>query len=269
MNTIIQKGIAGLGNRLMVLGWCLDNAIKYDTALWVDWRDSSWQTGFDAYFELSRVSLYEYISGKYWPDCWDIQTAQDVSCAKAMMPACKTAPHDIDAHHAECDVFVACQYLAPYSDAIFEHLHLTPYMQGWTSAYMQALPDNYHCYHIRHTDKRTKYIDDRLFDAAQYKFSVVVVTDSLQVKTKALELGLLCPSIIPADPKKGGVHHSKRATLAAQGLDRETLNRSAVADMFVAGLADRFIACCPDSSYSKFVQRGRKVGYFKKELSRC
>ncbi len=58
MKTVIQKGIAGLGNRFQVLGYCFDLSIKHKAQLLVDWRDSSWNDDFSYYFNSDMTKDY-------------------------------------------------------------------------------------------------------------------------------------------------------------------------------------------------------------------
>jgi hypothetical protein len=54
--TVVVKGIAGLGNRMQVLGHCCDLASRWKAVLCVDWTHNSWSESFDNYFQLACPS---------------------------------------------------------------------------------------------------------------------------------------------------------------------------------------------------------------------
>src|SRR6056297_3500142 len=70
---IVQKGIAGLGNRLQVLGRVVDMAHETGRSWFADWRDSSWEDGFDPYFE-QLPGLVGAEGCSVWPNPWTPET---------------------------------------------------------------------------------------------------------------------------------------------------------------------------------------------------
>jgi hypothetical protein len=81
--------------------------------------------------------------------------------------------------------------------------------------------------------------------------------------------GFICPSIIPAlESGIGhGIHHLGEAQLGQQGLVKQDVNRSAVVDLMIAGLARQFWGTCQRSTFSEFIYRGRIVSWFESTIS--
>ena len=258
MNYVINKGIAGLGNRLQSLGWALDTALKHDAKLVVDWEDTTWRFPFGDYFTLDGIDIAPLsevpddidVSPKAWRGLWREQAGSRKGC-KAM--TYRIAPG------AEAQVI--CVYKHRHSDDLYRRIRLS----GESRHFLKAARvshglslGEFNVWHIRHTDKRTERWENYIKDAAneQKKTGIrsVVVTDSLQVQEVAHRLGLCCPSSICDPLPGGGVHHADINDLA-----KHVVNMSAIADMWLGIEAEAFTACCPDSTFSQFVERMRKV----------
>jgi len=66
--------------------------------------------------------------------------------------------------------------------------------------------------------------------------------------------GVICPSVLPPKPVKGGAHH-------VVSVDKPLYNMSACVDMMLAGRAREFTSTCPRSAFSDLINHGRKTGW--------
>jgi hypothetical protein len=260
MKTVVQKGIAGLGNRFQVLGRCVDIALEHKAQIIADWRDSSWGDDFSYYFSSDIIASYPPITLSFpgvKPEWWNDKI--NAHCAKALAGEdfARATPAIIA---DDWETLVVCQYKAKYSDAIFRHIDFhrriyDKYNKMWPPA------EEWVCWHIRATDKtggNAFKILERIInlDCGGYK---AIITDNLDIKNEAVRNGIICQSIIPPVPEKGGVHHSSKEYLADSGISRQELNDSALVDMLIGINAANFFATCENSSYSQLIQRWRNV----------
>jgi len=261
MKYIINKGMAGLGNRLQSLGLAADKALEYNAELAVDWTDPSWLLGFDAYFridsrKLKLVSPEELpddlvVKPDKWRDFWKIPAGGEKNGIKGIKVQSKTVDPDCGGH-------IICCYKYPHSDFIYRTLRPSKEALAWRTAVLRDMkvPSLYDAYHIRHTDKKTDDWKRKVRQARRRQerdgIPVLILTDSVAVRDSAVGLGLTAPSWILEPDRPGGVHHKK--------VDRDTkhlINLSAIADLWTAVKARKFVACCPDSTFSIFAERKR------------
>lgn len=258
MKYVVQKGIAGLGNRLQGLGLALDIAHKHGARLAVDWTDAKiWRMGFDPYFRIDGADLCDIVEipedTTAWPECWRGNIGGEF--CRATMTQTKHAPH------RTAETIVVCRYNSKHSDRLFRGIRLSAETERYLRTVMateRLAPGNYDLWHIRHTDKRTDGWREWLGSAIEAQESTgirsVVVTDSLQVQKVAHRLGLCCPSSICDPLPGGGVHHADINDQA-----KHVVNMSAIADMWLAIKSRQFTACCPTSTFSEFAERMRRV----------
>jgi len=250
--SIVQKGIAGIGNRLQVLGHCVDMAAQTGRRVYPDWRDISWRLGFYDYFTLAGSGLPES-EESIWPKPWTHDTLW-CECPKKLWKDKGRARYSASAIPGDTDVAVVCAYCASYSDKLFQDLGVLPYIVESALAWLEEndrKSGEYNCWHIRHTDKKTD--KDALQDAkARIKPGDVVITDNHDITAWGL-----CPSFTLPNAQRG-MHHAK-----VDEATKHEINVSAIRDMVIAGLADKFTGLCRKSSYSEFIKRGRKAGYWE------
>jgi hypothetical protein len=132
-------------------------------------------------------------------------------------------------------------------------------------------PGSYDCWHIHRTDASGGCPLDILKAIAHYSSArkKVVITDSVDVADLCVSYGIIFPSVIPA-VKRGsrhGVHHLREAKLGQHGLTKQDVNRSAIVDLMIAGLARQFWGTCQRSTFSEFIYRGRIVFWFESVVS--
>jgi len=249
MKTVVQKGIAGLGNRFQVLGYCFDVAKKKNAKLLVDWRDSSWRDNFSNYF-VSDIILdfedgeYPDIKPEWWSDKINSKVAKNAAKKEFV---------------GEWETLVICQYNAKYSDEIFKHIDFHTRIYNKYSVLEFPSANKYDCWHIRATDKTAgdpfailkKIIDNK---TSNYK---VIITDNLDIKNKAIKNNIVCQSIIPPIPKKYGVHHSTDEYLKINNITKRDLNDSALVDLLIGKNATNFYSTCENSSFSQLIKRLR------------
>jgi hypothetical protein len=271
MKYLIQKGVAGLGNRMQALGRCVDLQRRTGAALWIDWRDFSWREGFESCFRLDNAESLtcEDALGQAWGDTypifwtpekvadfkrWDGPYAED-RATKEPKTWDRSEENAIDQGR---DTLVVCRYSAPYSDELFKRLHLS-------DAVLEAVRQERvveDAIHIRHTDKKGED-PYKLIDGLSRPHRVC--TDSVKAKAYAVEKGHVCTSVIANARGGWGVHHTDDADLAADGLTRRAINRGAVVDLVLCGLAKTFRTNCSNSSYAMLINRGRSAGWFSRE----
>ena len=254
MQYVINKGIAGLGNRLQSLGWALDTALKHDAKLVVDWEDSTWRLGFNDFFSLDGIDIAPLsevpddidVSPETWRDKW-MHRCGTKQGGKAM-----TYRIEPDA-----EAQVICVYKHAHSDELSRRIRPSPASQETIAANLNMMP-SFNAYHIRNTDKQTsdwqEWIEEATNRQNVSKQPSLIATDSIEVEAAARDAGLVCVSwLIPPDAK-GGVHHAR-----CNDETKDAINLSAVVDMWLCVHAETFTACCPSSTFSQFVERMRKV----------
>lgn len=272
--TIVDKGIAGLGNRLQVLGYCCDLASRANAALCVDWTHNSWSDHFEHYFFLSCLSEGAFVRcegdfGNVFPQRYgSCITKNPLDCDEWLNGDFLTDP-DPD-RDGPWDTLVVCRYRANYSNRLFRLLSLNEMMKQAVISRMnelKLLPGSYDCWHVRHTDSSGGSPVEILRAIARYAGSrrKVVITDSFEVVEMCREFGIICPSIIPPIKVGGGigVHHLAEERLVREGLSKQDVNRSVVTDLMIAGLACHFWGTCQGSTFSSFLYRARSVSWFK------
>ncbi|WP_146134602.1 hypothetical protein [Aphanothece minutissima] len=271
--TIVDKGIAGLGNRLQVLGHCCDLSRRFNAVLCVDWTHNSWNDLFEHYFSLACPSepAFQRSDG----DFGHVIPPRYASCITQDPLKCEGLPHGTfltdqePALDGPWDTLVVCRYLARYSNRLFRLLRLHQEVRKAVVDRMSDLglsPGSYDCWHVRHTDASGGCPLDILKAIAHYPGTrtKVVITDSVDVIDLCVSYGVICPSIIPVvkSGSRHGVHHLGEAQLGQQGLVKQDVNRSAVVDLMIAGLARQFWGTCQRSTFSEFIYRGRIVSWF-------
>lgn len=125
----------------------------------------------------------------------------------------------------------------------------------------ELVPGKYDAWHIRATDKQGPAPDTLL---PLMKPGDVLCTDNRDVAQKAADCGVLCPMAwaIPRDCWQGGTHHLQDKALAGAGLSKIQLNRAAVIDLCLLGLARTANFTCARSSFGWFCGAGRRAGWF-------
>lgn len=264
---IIHKGIAGLGNRLQVLGRCLDIAQKTGAVLIPDWRDTSFQDDFFQYFSISGIKTAPVSDIPVIPEDYKVLPMEwknnlEIPCAKKhfknSFPRCSLIVSSSD-----WDVLAVCDYQAQHSDLIFDILHPSSEILEKVSNTLNSA-DAYiwgdlSVWHIRHTDKKGPDPDELLKKMKSSSDPVkILITDNREIAEKAKEIGIYCCSEIPSVPSKGGVHHSSVKYLEQNGLTRKQLNVSAIADLYIGICAGKFYSTCENSSFSNFISRARR-----------
>ena len=239
----------------------------------VDWTHNSWGDSFENYFSLACPS--EPAFRRSDGDFGLVLPARYASCITQDPVKCDSLPDGAFLTVQEAalsgpwDTMVVCRYLARYSNRMFRILRLHRELRMAVVDRMgdfDLSPGKYDCWHIRHTDASGGSPLDILKAIARYSGSgkKVVITDSVEVVDLCVSYGIICPSIIPA-LKRGsrhGVHHLREAQLCQQGLTKQEVNRSAVVDLMIAGLARQFWGTCQRSTFSEFIYRGRLVSWF-------
>jgi hypothetical protein len=278
MKHIVQLGVAGFGNRISVLGYCLDLAIAHDCTIEPRWYDNTWREGFERYFQLRSERLcwsgnsLELLGSIYPPELKDsFQPGSKVKLGpKAIHRLERSGAFKVEsALAANADTFVVCKYLADYSDAIFDILALQPIVIDHLSLVLDKFKPPFDCWHIRNTDKTGQPWQEVLLQI-QSRVALkpqILITDSFQVKIQAQAAGIYCNSAIPEVTRAGiGVHHLNQGDLEKFGLTKDLLNLNLISDLFLAGVAEEFLETCPNSSFSRFVTRARSVGWFRRHL---
>lgn len=260
MKKVLQKGIAGLGNRLQVLGYCVDVAEETGAELLVDWRDSAWRDKFTRYFTLKDILVSDYKPGiaekPILPEWWESRV--DAKCAKQLAhdDFARVKPADLK---ADWKTLVVCQYRMRHSGRVYELLDFKPVVKR---AFKNLSLKDYDCWHIRDLDKSEGGYAKMLERVRRHETSrqKVVITDNLHCKKRAEMMGVFCPSVIPEPPEKGGAHHVNDPTLGEQGLTKRDINLSTVVDVLVGVNAVEFHATCEGSTYSQLIKNLRKAG---------
>lgn len=253
MKCVLQKGIAGLGNRLQVLGYCVDIAEKTGRIVVPDWRDTSWRLGFRSCFG----GFQSHCLGKsVWPPPWKLKNV-GCKCPKEFFKGDggKTT-FNVDEIPENKEVIVVCRYIAPFSNKLFTKITINKDIVQEANDWLKKhgiKPYTYRCWHIRHRDKRTE--EGALKEAyKQIKKGDVIITDNAECGSWGL-----CPSyIVKSKTPKKGLHHLK-----VQRPEKSKINRSSVIDMIIGGLAKEFYPVCSHSSYGQFIERGHKADYWK------
>ena len=276
--TIVDKGIAGLGNRLQVLGHCCDLSRRWKAVVCVDWTHNSWSDPFENYFSLACPS--EPAFRRSDGDFGLVIPARYASCITQDPLACDSLRDRAFLTVQEAvlsgpwDTLVVCRYLARYSNRIFRLLRLHGDVKKAVIGRLNELnlqSGHYDCWHVRHTDASGGCPIAILKAIVAYASPCqkVVITDSVEVVDLCVSYGIICPSIIPTvkHGSRHGIHHLREAQLGQQGLTKQEVNRSAVVDLMIAGLARQFWGTCQLSSFSEFIYRGRIVSWFESAVS--
>ena len=258
MKKVIQKGIAGLGNRFQVLGYCFDIAQLHKAKLLVDWRDSSWRDDFSNYFDSDTISDfqdddYPNVMPEWWAD------KINAPCAKRLAGE-DFKRVDVHAIASQWETLAVCQYKAQYSSEIFNHISFKKRISDKAKKF-KLYYKKYNCWHIRATDKTAGdpfEIVNKIMTKSR-KIPSVILTDNLQVKNYAVFQGFFCPSIIPDIPMAGGIHHSTETHLSKSKITRQELNDSALADILIGANATNFHSTCENSSFSQLIERIRSI----------
>ena len=272
--TVVVKGIAGLGNRMQVLGLCCDLASRWKAVLCVDWTHNSWSESFENYFRLSCPSEKAFLRseggfGKVVPPRYSQCVTRDPLKSQQWLNGDFLTDLD-QLPEGPWDTFVACGYLAQYSNRLFRILSLNQDFRQLVVARMNGLglvPGVYDCWHVRHTDASGGCPKEILGAIVRYSRHrrTVVITDSSEVVELCRQLNITCPSIVPSLKAGGGIgiHHLHGGRLSQEGLSKQDVNQSVMTDMFIAGLARHFWGTCQHSSFSSFIYRGRLVSWFR------
>ncbi len=272
--TVVVKGIAGLGNRLQVLGRCCDLASRWKAVLCVDWTHNSWNESFENYFRLACPSETAFLRaegdfGKVCPSRYASCVTRDPHKSQEWLN--DDFLTDLDqSPEGPWDTLVACSYLAGYSNRLFRLLRLNPDFKQLVLARMKELglvPGAYDCWHVRHTDASggcPKEILGAIVRSSGRR-RIVVITDSSEVVALCRQLSITCPSIVPSVKAGDGIgsHHIHVGRLSQEGLSKQDVNRSVMTDMFIGGLSRHFWGTCQRSSFSAFIYRGRLVSWFR------
>lgn len=276
MKHIVQLGIAGFGNRMSVLGHCVDLALKHHCTLDVQWLDNSWGVEFQKYFNFN-AELYcrrpNSDLGLLFPYDWTSPLPRSAANALGQAAIAKinrNLNNDIEsAIQAGADTYVVCKYLASYSDSLFQQLRLNAEIKTFLRQQMLALPEEFDCWHLRGTDKQGAPSEKvlRAMKRRQRVREQVLVTDSWEAKNAALAMGLLCHSNIVPVEGSGGVHHVPSSGLRRYGLVKHDINMGLLADVFIGGVAVKFFPTCRKSTFSALIQRGRAAAWFSRELA--
>jgi hypothetical protein len=272
--TVVIKGIAGLGNRLQVLGHCCDLASRWNAALCVDWTHNSWSDSFENYFQLSCPSETAFVRpeggfGQVMPSRYACCiTKNPLNCHGSLNGDFLTET-DPDPD-GPWDSLVVCGYLARYSNRLFRILRLNQDIKQVVMGRMNELnliPGAYDCWHVRHTDASGGCPDEILRAIARHSSTrrKVVITDSFEVVEMCRKLSIVCPSVIPSikGGSRVGVHHLGEERLLQEGLAKQDVNRAVVTDLMIAGLARHFWGTCQRSTFSDFIYRVRIVSWFE------
>jgi len=258
--TIVQKGINGLGDRLRVLGECVDMAEATGRYIYPDWRDKCWRLGFFDYFSLEgdiapERTQYVWPEPYVWPKPWTMDNLW-CECPQTLLgKQCLTHFAAADIPHG-VDVAVACRPGGQYSDKFFHVLHISQEIVDSALSWLRGndrKPGEYRCFHVRHTDRET---DDESLKSVREELQPgdVIITDNHEVAKWGD-----CPSYtFPV--KRSGLHKQ-------YGVDdgtKHALNVSSIRDMIIGGLSGEFVYFRSDSSYSQFIQRSREAGYWRK-----
>ena len=278
--TITVKGVAGLGNRIITLGWAIRKARQYNSHLFVDWSDgqigpkgfdlfstyfasqlvhksiiSDWKihsTSSEAKYNLlPRKRALQFLAKIGWIDSTEMWKLKYGKGNKYILPL------DLEMlvrSHAFCAAHLP-------SIECHEEIGSVFFNEDTCKKFDLIMPADIKeriGIHIRHSDKKAtasyadvlqRYRDKKIF----------LATDSEIVKQHALSLNidLTCISTILHDGKKrGGVHHRK--------LDDEKKIK-----VFEEGALDMYCLtkCCmfvgqSNSSFSRVVHvwRGNKGG---------
>jgi hypothetical protein len=272
--TVVVKGIAGLGNRMQVLGHCCDLASRWKAVLCVDWTHNSWSESFENYFQLACPSEKAFLRpeggfGKVVPSRYTHCVTRDPLQSQEWLKGDFLT--DLDQRpEGPWNTVVACGYLARYSNRLFRLLRLNPDFRQLVVARMKELglvPGAYDCWHVRHTDASggcpKQILGAIVRDSGRRR--IVVITDSFEVVALCRQLNITCSSIVPS-VKAGdglGIHHLQGGRLSQEGLSKQDVNRSVMTDLFIGGLARHFWGTCQRSSFSEFIYRGRLVSWFR------
>lgn len=284
---LVQKGVAGFGNRMQGLGSCLDTALTHNMDLIVDWRDVAWQTGFAPYFELKRIRTCPDVhlaeldkTGKTtWPAQWQgrLFSAPDAKLLTGRYEDVQTGSKDLErARMAGADVFVFSRYNSKYSDELFKRLVTSCEFRTTLHKLFCRWglePGSYIAYHMRYTDKKGEDPDTVLKKisktARKSRMPVVLCTDYQPAVQEARRIeNVFCYSSVPEVKRPGGVHHASYKELQEMGIARHDLNISTLADLFILGLAKEMVPTCPKSTFTQFADRGRKCNWFIKDWNK-
>lgn len=300
---ILHYGCGGLGNRLQVLGWCIDKAIEHQMKIYPMWNDSlSWREDFFDKFNISSDLIFDiskYDSSQVKTNLLNLPTELLTDSRQFQNYFTETdetkipnnvslVNHIFHVVEAECRAYFNSNsiedgiYLMPafcikYKDNIFKHLSIQDKVKHAVNASLDLISKPYTCWHIRYTDKSNGIPIEDIFKEIETHPSQtkVIVTDSAIVKQMSIERDMIClsriPRVVPPTCGRkipgGGAHHRTDAQLANDNLTKDDVNMSAIVDMFIAGMADEFIGtCAKTSSYSWFIDRGRNTNWFKQQL---
>jgi hypothetical protein len=260
--TIIQKGVAGLGDRLMTLGWCLQLADKKRAHVYPHWLDTSWREGFFTYFRrtdtiLDVVSLDGAIEPR---EAWSIDNALCISGREEIGYENIRRIPTRQAVDREWDIYVVLTYSGwhiPTAERLLKELRLKHWIKADAKKAIEKLPANYSCKHLRFTDKANANAREFL---RSVKPGEVLITDSITAKKVAIENGAICPSLLPEATPRHGVHHM---TEEQAGISKHDLNAGAIVDMLIGINAAEFEANDCTSNFGRIINQARKQGWGK------
>lgn len=282
MKLIVQLGYSGFGDRIRVLCSCIYYANKLNAKVLPIWNDIHWREDFNDSFVLNEKFIWNgNISGSVYPeDILDINPySNNMSWEKRKsLIYDKTTPLD----KQEIDIFYLSRYLMKpisYEEGL-RNIAPTERIKNKFNEIRHLLPHDYTCIHIRDTDKKDNTWEDKIQHFKNNYKNGVVITDSYEVKSRALELDLVCLSDIPKIiPLKGGVHHMKDDVLEKESFTKRRVNDGLLMDIIIAGLAKEFIPfkitdfiknepLPPEkkshatSRFSDFIEAGRLYNWF-------
>lgn len=218
---LLQFGACGLGNRLYVMGWCLDKVIHHNMLFYPLWNDTtSWRQDFFETFQLPKQLLFDI--NNFDP----LQLKSQYKQHMQQLPKCiahfarntlnkKSVPEVnavikqisvecgqyLDNDIIEPGIYITSQYSRPYSDKIFSLLTLHDTVKERVIRTLKTLPNQYYCWHIRATDKSFDDFGtsaDEIFNEIEKcSFPKVILTDSIIIKKRALENNIICLSELP------------------------------------------------------------------------
>lgn len=257
---ILQKGIAGIGNRFQVLAACCATGQH----VFADWRDTSFRGKFSDVFYSDQVTDFEpgSVTDPVYPAWWTSHI--DNPCAKQL-----AGDHFRSARISDSDQYeriVVCKYNAMYPPCMLKIIRPNAQVYNFAEMNMHGVGP-YRCWHVRATDKNAdtdKIIHD-IINVLTPGLQKVVITDSRYVRDCLCGHRIYCPSDIPPVPKRGGIHHMSDRDLSAAGMTKRQLNLSCVSDLVIAARADVFDATCPHSSYSQLIETAREEGSWRKQ----
>ena len=273
--TVTVKGVAGLGNRIITLGWASGIARRYNSKVLVDWSDGQiGPIGFDlfsTYFYSSSVHrsivsdwrvhgtsaeaeynlipnnlLFRFLSRIGSLKSHEFWLRQHGKGPKFIWP------FEIESRlkkHAICAVHLPSAENATEIRRIF-------FNKTTCRRFDAMIPDDIEdrCgIHIRHSDKKAGKSFESVFSQLQNQ-KIFLATDSALVKEYAISTGLdvVCMSTILHDgEKRGGVHHlSLEKDLKIKAFEEGAL------DMFTLTKCQSFYGQS-NSSFSRVVKLWR------------